>query len=198
MSTPLKHSSKVRGFTLVEMLVVLVILSLTTTVLVEGLGTTWRNFDKLNSQQLIVNRGLLPKKWFIDSFKGAQLYHPFKSVFSGSSKRVSFITISPPGTIESTPTKIEWTIERQGSAMQGLYYSVDNGDKVKVASLNGQFSFSYLNGKRWEDSFSPDKALLPNAIKILDGDEQWLLSIPGRDIEAIMPTGLAINGTHEI
>ncbi|GEA09462.1 hypothetical protein KUL42_42230 [Alteromonas sp. KUL42] len=198
MVIPLARFNKINGFTLVEMLVVLVILSLTTTLLVEGLGTTWRNFDKLNSQQLIVNRGLLPKKWFIDSFKGAQLYHPFKSVFSGSSQRVSFITINPPGTIKATPTKVEWSIESQNSAIQGLYYSIDNGDKVKVANLNGQFSFSYLNGQRWEDSFSPNKALLPNAIKILNGDEQWLLGIPGRDVEAIMPTGIAVNGTHEI
>lgn len=198
MSTYLKHSYKISGFTLVEMLVVLVILSLTTSLLVEGLGTTWRNFDKLNSQQLFVNRGLLPKKWFIDSFKGAQLYHPFKSVFTGSSNHISFITISPPGTIKATPTKIEWTIEDQDDSIQSLYYSVDNGNKVKVANLNGQFSFIYLTGKRWEDSFSSDKALLPNAIKILNGDEQWLLSTPGRDVEPVIPTGIAIYGTHDI
>lgn len=198
MSTYLKHSYKISGFTLVEMLVVLVILSLTTSLLVEGLGTTWRNFDKLNGQQLFVNRGLLPKKWFIDSFKGAQLYHPFKSVFTGSSNHISFITISPPGTIKATPTKIEWTIEDQDDSIQSLYYSVDNGNKVKVANLNGQFSFIYLTGKRWEDSFSSDKALLPNAIKILNGDEQWLLSTPGRDVEPVIPTGIAIYGTHDI
>lgn len=186
------------GFTLIEMLVVLVIISLTTTLLIEGLGTTWRNFDKLNGQQLSVNKSLLPKKWFIDSFKGAQLFHPLKAAFTGNSKSMSFTTIYPPGALVPTPSKLTWSIEIKNSTSQEMYFSIDGGKKVKVADLNGQYNFTYLNESKWSNSYEPREAKLPRAIKIVDGDEQWVFCTPGRDIITTVPTSIAINGTHEI
>ena len=186
------------GFTLVEMLVVLVIMALTTTLLIEGLGTTWKNFEKLNSQQLVINKHLLPKKWFIDSFKGAQLYHPLKSAFTGTEKSMSFITIFPPGAIKAKPSKITWMIEGRNNANQTLYYTINNEEKKKVATLNGNFTFKYLNNNDWKDNFQSVDAALPNAIKVVNVDKQWLFSTPGRDADALMPTSIAIDGTHEI
>lgn len=194
-STPSKYNA---GFTLIEVLVVLVIMSITTTLLIEGLGTTWRNFDKLNNQQLGVNKSVLPKKWFIESLKGAQLYHPYSPVFSGTAQRISFITITPPDAIASVPTKITWTIEDVSSQSQGLFFKTNNNPKVLVASVYGQLSFSFLDGDIWRATFQPDDARVPNAIKIQNNDKQWLFSASGRPPQVKIPPEITLYGKHEI
>ena len=50
-----------RGLTLVELLVVLVLTSLLMTLVVQGLGTVLVNLDRVASYQQDVNRGLLQK-----------------------------------------------------------------------------------------------------------------------------------------
>lgn len=194
----LAHCKKSYGFTLVEMLVVLVVMSLTTTLLVEGLGTTWRNFEKLNSQQLIINKKLIPKKWFIDSFKGAQLYHPYKPNFEGDDKSVFFTTTLAPGIGEAKPSLVRWQIQDSGSGEQTLVITLDEQQDVPIAILSGSYQFEYLSNDRWSNSFSPDTAELPQAIRIVDDNNIWAYSIAGRPVKAYVPQSIVLYGQHEI
>ncbi|OJF69423.1 hypothetical protein BK026_11855 [Alteromonas sp. V450] len=185
------------GFTLIEMLVVLVIMSITTTLLVEGLGTTWRNFEKLNNQQLVVNKGLLPKKWFIDSFQGAQLYHPFHWGFTGFEESVNFITITPPGIIKAKPTNISWFLVSEGNG-QTLFLRTDEGENTRVASLNGQYHFEYLVEDSWVKEYVPDSSRLPAAIKITNNENDWVYTVAGTALAPPIPPSLGLYGDHGI
>lgn len=185
------------GFTLIEMLVVLVIMSITTTLLVEGLGTTWRNFEKLNNQQLVVNKGLLPKKWFIDSFQGAQLYHPYRWVFTGYDKSMSFVTLNPPGHIRHQPTHIVWKIQTQENGQQ-LLFKVDDKKSVNVANLEGEYHFEYLVDDEWVDEFIFKSARLPAAIKITNNENDWVYTVAGAALAPPIPPSLGLYGDHGI
>lgn len=185
------------GFTLIEMLVVLVIMSITTTLLVEGLGTTWRNFEKLNSQQLVVNKGLLPKKWFMESIKGAQLYHPHRWVFTGFKESMSFVTLTAPGVTFSKPTHIVWFIREEGK-QQSLYYRIDEGVNVKVATLKESYHFAYLNEGEWSETFQWDAARLPAAIKLTNERNDWVYAAPSAALKPEIPPSLGLYGDHGI
>lgn len=192
-----KKTLRQTGFTLIEMLVVLVIMSITTTLLVEGLGTTWRNFEKLNNQQLVVNKGILPKKWFIESIKGAQLYHPYRWVFTGFEDSMSFITLTAPGATSKSPSHVVWFLQQEENG-QSLYYRINEGQNIKVASFKESYHFEYLNGEEWGGTFQLDVAQLPAAIKLTNEKKSWVYITPNSALKPEIPPSLGLYGRHGI
>jgi len=186
---------KAKGFTLIEVLVVMVILSLTTTLLVSGLSTTWSNFERLNTRQLKINALELPKVWFNESFANALHSHPHSVTLQGAEKSVSFVTFSVPNDLSNTPQNVTWLIRTIESRTELSFSS--NGDEVVIASIPPGATFRYLHSGTWENTFSY-AGKLPKAIRIItQSGEVWTESELHRDTEAYYPPELKYFGAYE-
>ncbi|MBD1389801.1 prepilin-type N-terminal cleavage/methylation domain-containing protein [Neiella sp. HB171785] len=191
------YKSVVKGFTLMEMLVVLVILGLTTTLLSGALNTTWKSFERLSSRDLTVSAGMLGLKWFRQSVKGATLYHPEESFFSGNAVRIEFISQNVPNNPQGTPIGISWFFEPAPIGGWQLYYQTEQlTQPIVVAHFEFQPEFSYFSGGQWHRQYNPTNGSLPKAIQIKEGQKQ-LLAVIGRPEKADVPPELARFGVYE-
>ena len=199
------QKQKELGFTLVELLVVLVITGMTTSLLVTGLGTTWQNFDRLSNKNLTISQGQLPKSWFIKSVNAALLGHPDKPMFNGTAREFTLTTFLAPNDELRRPQEITWLILRSnnGSTLSYAYTDgygeSDNSDLTEdIWQFNSQnTSFEYLVNGAWLSEFAPDKGELPTAIRIQNSGESWALATVHRPEIADMPPEIPMFGKYE-
>jgi general secretion pathway protein J len=191
------YKIKSKGFTLIEILVVMVILSLTTTLLSSGLSTTWRNFERLGARDLMVSSAQLPLSWFQQSLHAALLYHPDKPLVKGSANKFEFITFSAPDDPLHIPQKIVWQIEPLENGW-GLFFSSQHSSKmILLKHFDGQPVFEYLHQSEWQRVFVPKKGILPQAVRINVNQYTWVMAKPGRPLKADVPASLQLFGEYE-
>lgn len=191
------NKTSTRGFTLIEMLVVMVILSLTTTLLSTGLSNTWRNFERLGARDLMVSSTQLPLSWFEKSINAALLYHPDKPLVNGHANRFEFVTSAAPDDPKHIPQKIVWSIEPNLNGW-GLYFDSQHSTQmILVKEFMQQPVFEYLHQNTWTQEFTPNIGILPEAIRIRINQNIWLMAKPGRPIKADIPAELSIFGAYE-
>jgi general secretion pathway protein J len=185
----------IKGFTIVEMLVVMVILALTTTLLTEGLSTTWRSFERLGARSLIVSSAQLPLSWFEQSFAGAVLYHPDKALVQGNSHSFQFMTFMAPDDPLHIPQQLIWKIETSTNIPSKNHWSLSFQSELAkqslvVQSFTTQPSFEYWNGQQWVNEFYPKNGRLPEAVKIIVDGQTWAIAKIGRPALADVPVEL--------
>jgi general secretion pathway protein J len=199
------------GFTLVEMLVVMVILALTTSLLTQGLSTTWRNFERLSARDLMNSSGQLPIDWFAKSVSASLLYHPAKVSVHGEPETYSFVSFASPDDDLHIPQKVKWRLAPKSA----LYKASDNIDTYKTAGWALSFEsetsqefieiatfsepprFEYWNGETWLNNFQPNDGQLPVAIRIMSGSRVWSIAKPERPAKADIPPELPLFGKYE-
>lgn len=192
-----RHSLLLRGFTLIEMMVVMVILSMTTVLLTEGLGTTWRNFERLGARDLTVSSAQLPVSWFSQSVNGAVLYHPDRAMIEGSNEQLHFYTYKAPTDSSGIIQQIEWRVFRMNQAWALSFKSQLDAQHTTVASFTVPPKFEFLQDGKWRAEFKPEKAQLPRAIRIVNGNSIWAIATVGRPVAAEIPPELAAYGAYE-
>lgn len=184
-----------KGFTLIELLIVLVITGLVSSLLVKGLTNTWNSFAKLNTHQLTQQSLQLPRKWFRDSIKGAQLYHPEHQNFSGSENTLTLISTAAPGDELFAPRDLSWRIETTSSGTY-LAFKQDNMSFLRVVRLPENSEFNYLDNGNWLPVFKPTSNKLPEAIRISNHLDTWTIVTPARPIYADIPAELPLFGEY--
>ena len=185
-----------KGFTLLEMLVVLVILAMTTSLLSTGLATTWQNFLRLGARDLIVSSTKLPARWFRDSVKHALLYHPDKVLTQGSSQHFKLVSAAVPNDRRNMPQSLEWMIYEDASRWS-LAFVPELGERVVVKESTQAMEIEYWIDDQWQNTFSPKNARLPAAVRILENGDSWVMAVPGRPIVADVPAEMALFGRYE-
>jgi len=189
------HSYK--GFTLIEMLVVMVILSLTTVLLSSGLSNTWRNFERLGARDLMASSAQLPLIWFEQSLQSALLYHPDKPLVKGNAHKFEFITFSAPNDAKQIPQKIVWEIGSDENGWGLFFISQYSGQMILVKHFVEQPVFEYLHLGVWRQEFIPSKGVLPEAARIRINQTIWGMAKPSRPLTADMPVELEYFGAYE-
>jgi general secretion pathway protein J len=192
------------GFSLIEILVVMVILALTTSLLTEGLSTTWRSFERLSARDLMNSSAQLPVSWFEKSLAGALLYHPYQASVRGEPNSFEFITFASPDDIRQIPQRITWRLATDRYYEEGqppMWYLAFQSETSKqftqVASFVNQPQFEYWNGNSWLSEFLPSDARLPLAVRIMAGNKVWLIAKPGRPVIADIPVEMSVFGAYE-
>ncbi|MGS2719908.1 PulJ/GspJ family protein [Paraglaciecola aestuariivivens] len=185
------------GFTLIEMLVVLVILGITTTLLSEGLSNTWRNFEKLSSRDSLSSTAQLPVNWFAQSVSGAVLYHPYNPVVHGTDNRFEFISNNVPHDAKHIPQSLTWFIQAEQNLWTLSYLSEFTAQPVKVKRFSQPTYFEYLQEGSWQTSFAPEDSRLPRAVRIKTGEQVFVIAQPSRPEIADMPPELLLFGQYE-
>lgn len=185
-----------KGFTLIEILVVMVIMSLTTSLLISGLTTTWSNFERLNSRQLKINGLELPKLWFNNSYAAALHSHPSKVTLNGNEESVSFTTFSVPNETLGKPRKITWSINKKQEEYS-LGFSTSKSARIDIVNTSAPMKFEYLHNGSWQNTFST-AGILPKAIRVvLPQSKIWTTANLKRDVNAYHPPELELFGAYE-
>ncbi|GAB6195021.1 type II secretion system protein [Lysobacter xanthus] len=109
---------RARGFTLMESLVVLVIVSLTTAAMFQMLGTYRIARERVAAQAAGIDRGALVQAWFTDSIHG--LLAVESAPARGTSEKLAVTTLNPLFGTPGAPADVVWEIvrERDGWALR--------------------------------------------------------------------------------
>ena len=184
------------GFTLLEILVVLAILGMTVPLVAIGLSTTWKNFERLNVQNLALAQAKLPAKWFRDSITYAVLYHPDTPVVFGGPQSLDLVTAAAPNVTGAIPRRVKWSVTEEADVYT-LAFTLLEEQAVIVKKSRQPLYFQYLVDEEWLSDFAASKAVLPKAVRVREGEHTWVLATPGRDLRADVPHELPLFGEYE-
>lgn len=181
------------GFTLLEMLVVLVLVSFISLLLMQGLSFVLQLRTQFVNQIDDLQQGALQEYWFRSTTRS--LFPARKEtayVFKGEKTAFSGLTTASLHEPIGMPTAFKWELQPQNDKTI-LYYYPDwvNQPQEKWQVMEwfgneGQFQYRDINGT-WSDSWPPGKfdfvTQLPEAIlftaKRRQHQLQWLVSIIG-------------------
>lgn len=184
-----------QGFTLLELLVVLIITTLTTALLFEGLSFVMHLREQLLNQFDEAHRGQIQEYWFrssTESLVPAYEDIPEAKIFKGERMQFSGLTISSLDADQGVPVEFAWELVRENEVTTLVYR---NAQKQGWAVLSwrgsdiGQFNYLASDGQWYEqwppNSFGTQPPQLPRAISFIGKRREtpitWLVSIHGRE-----------------
>ena len=181
---------KATGFTLLEVLVVLLIVSLISTMLVQGismvLSLRYRFLAQLNCQQ----KDVLQSHWFREV---CTAFTPEQSgaggIFAGTGKQIHGLSLAPLLGKPGVATQVDFNLERKADEMV-LSYREDGGEPIDIGrwpAVEGTFNYIDAEGRRrdqWPPASLDTAAQLPDAVMLrvdsARGPLAWFVAIPGR------------------
>ncbi|MFC3121943.1 prepilin-type N-terminal cleavage/methylation domain-containing protein [Agaribacter flavus] len=198
--------TKSNGFTIMELLVVLVILSLVTTLLLSSLSVIWKSFERLEHKQLNHSANLAAF-WFRSSIENAIQFHPERPSFYGDARSITFFSVGAIDSETSQPTRLSWEIlvaeDKHNQDIYTLrYVNRLSGEYVDTHKTDVPLSFVYANENKEQSSiFRPERSVLPNAVYITANTESenqiWVVAIPKNRGPAEVPVEMATFGEYE-
>lgn len=183
------------GFSLVELLVVMVIVSATTALLVSGFSITWKNFSKLSQRDLLMNSNLMGERWLRDSISEAVLFHPDDANFVGEPNSIRFTSISVPWRSEQIPEEVTWSLV---NTEQGTQLQITTGQtQTSLITYPARSQFEYLHQNNWNSRFVPEDAQLPAAVRVVHNGQVVFFAATKRPGKAEMPPEMITFGKYE-
>jgi len=176
-----------RGFTLLEMLVVLVITALISTLLLQGLSYVLylraqflRQLDNLQENEL-------RQHWFRSSTAAILTdYLEGAHIFQGQPRKFSGLTLAALDNRFGIPTALSWRIHYQHGSTQLRYHNHQQQDWL-ISQWPGDYgSFRYQDTKgqwhtQWPPQLGSEYPQLPQAILLLGQQGQtpvmWLVKL---------------------
>lgn len=162
-----------RGFTLMEVLVTLVLVSLATMLMFQMLGSYRIARERVQAQSAGIDRQALFSGWFRASVQGLFIDHGL--TFEGRADHFEGTSLNPLYAGAAMPTKVRWELQVEGSQTHVAY--VEEGAERWRHPLagTGPVRFAYLDeaGRRhdaWPPRLGAQDALLPSAVLLLRDD----------------------------
>lgn len=170
------NASKQGGFTLIEVLVVLIITGMVSGVLFQALERAYRLQERFGVELFSVQQGQMAADWYRQTIQGLHPDYPDgKSVFRGSDREFSGLSSNPLGSEYGAPTPIIWRIRgnRQNGTTELVY--LEGERETNILSWSGhEARFVYLDEKQApHDSWPPPLGLstqLPKQIQLVAQD----------------------------
>ena len=186
-----------RGFTLLEVLVVLVLVSLTMTMLMQGVLYTLQLRTQFLVQQQRLRENFLPESWFRSSSAAlAPARADSPEAFQGDRAGFRGLSLAPLLGEPGVPVRIEWRLTSNDGQQLLQYRQEDREDVIAVSAWPeaAHVELDYLDGNgRWSERWPPPTTpasgsqsppLLPAALRLQIPDQEqrslWLVPIAGR------------------
>jgi len=178
-----RHSSATRaippnqtGFTLIEILVVLIIVGMTSGILFQALGQAYRLQDRFGRELFKGQQGQMAAGWYRQSVQGLQPdYLDGQHIFHGEDQEFSGLTSNPLSDEYGAPTPITWKIRinRQNGTTELIY--IEEKRETLVLTWHGnEARFIYLDEQQAShDRWPPPLGLwpqLPKQIQLIAKD----------------------------
>lgn len=181
------------GFTLVEILVVLVIVGLVSSILLQALDQVYRLQGRFGWQLAQSQQGAMYADWFRQVVQGLQTDYPDgKEKFKGDETQFEGVTTSPLSTNYGAPTMIALSLQfDRAENLTRLRYT-ERDRKTELYAWRGKKAgrFIYIDqtGERHENWPPPFGVWpqLPNTILLQsqrDGEPQLLAAVPRGSLE---------------
>lgn len=133
------------GFTLMEMLVTLLLVSLATMLMFQMLGSYRIARERTQAQAGGIDRQALFQDWFRDSVHGLYIAEGLR--FEGDATRFSGISLNPLYAPEGSPADIAWTLQ-PGPAGVEVVYSEEGRERWRLPLAGGaEARFRYLDAE---------------------------------------------------
>ena len=186
----------VAGFTVLEMLVVLVVVGLIAASLFDGIGRltdmSWRLGPFLQKSE----RDQLTKFWFRQSINGAWPDQKDGAhVFVGVATQLSGLTLAPLNEYPGRPTEFKWQLVYDSLRDQTtLVYTGFGPPALEVRQWHGsKINFSYLAPDlTWHDAWPPgieQAAQLPDAVRLFAEDDHVVVVAAVKGATDALPEG---------
>jgi general secretion pathway protein J len=149
---------KTSGFTLLEVLVVLVITGLISVVLIQGLGLVLGVRSSVAGKILDIDRVVLHRNLVLEPLRGIVPDYPDKSyIFSGNTRELHALTVRPLRERFGTPTGMDLTLKYEGDRNETLVMYREDGQEEAIELMSwpgnsGAFTFRDRSGnwlERW-------------------------------------------------
>lgn len=185
-----------RGFTLIEILVVLVITGFIVTILLQSLHQVFRLQTHFGSEIFHTQSGAMYTDWFRQSINGLMPdYADGKQKFSGERRKMSGLTLSPLDQESGVPASFVWRLEFDPhSGQTGLYYGDARETRPSLPVLfwpGDSGRFIYIDAENEpHDSWPPFLGKwpqLPRAIYLESGAAEQLRLIVAAPLAADTP-----------
>ncbi len=152
------------GFTLVEVLVVLTMVALISSVLFQALERSYRLQDRFGEELFSVQQGQMATDWYRQTVQGLHPDYPDGAdVFQGAVQEFSGLSTNPLSDDYGVPTRVIWKLRR--SALSGLteLVYVDKKQETPILSWRSRDAkFVYLDdGHIAHDRWPPPLGLFP-------------------------------------
>src|SRR5574340_357904 len=179
------RAQKTGGFTLLEMLVVLILVGMITMLLLQGLQQVSRLQSRFGVEIFNTQQGAMHTAWFRQTVNGLMPDYPDGNhKFRGEQRRFDGLTLSPLNAPEGNLLPFTWSLRfdpQRGETL--LQYGVENGAPAIKAWRGNSGRFAYLDAKgALHDSWPPFLGKwpqLPSAIRLeIEGEERVIMAAP--------------------
>ena len=153
------NARRAAGFSLMEMLVTLMLVSFATMLMFQMLGSYRIARERVQGQSGLIDRQALFQEWFRDSVHGLFIADGLQ--FSGERARFRGTTLNPMYAPEGSPTDVEWSIIEQGDRTV-IVYAEDRKVRWQVPLARADVArFAYLDeAGRETDAWPPKQGLV--------------------------------------
>lgn len=149
------------GFTLMEMLVTLMLVSFATMLMFQMLGSYRTASERVRAQSGLIDRQALFQAWFRDSVHGLFIAEGLQ--FAGEGTRLRGTSLNPLYAPEGSPTNVEWAIVADGDRT-AIVYSEDGRERWRVRLAQADVAhFAYLDAAGKESATWPPQLGLRDA-----------------------------------
>ena len=176
-------SRTAKGLTLLELLVVIVLVSLLSTLVIQGVGFYLGKYQIVRRVQHEASLGLLHQRWFASTVRGMVPHRLERLRFAGDGAAFEGFTLQPLAAEPGMPMNVRWSITADSNS-QTVAYSEEGNVEWKVLKLEGaDLSFQYADvNASWHDSWPVsglDGKTIPHMIRLRSAREQtlWLVHL---------------------
>lgn len=152
------------GFTLMEMLVTLMLVSLATMLMFQMLGSYRIARERVQAQAGGIDRRALFQGWFRDSVHG--LYAAPDLRFVGDARGFAAVTLNPLYAPAGSPSQVAWTLREDDEGRTLVAYAEDGRERwaVPVEGRDARLAYLDEDGKE-TDAWPPARGLVkPEAL----------------------------------
>jgi len=186
-NTNLINYNKNTGFTLLEILIVIIIVTLISGLLIQGLSQTLLIQKKQQQSLLTLERAMMVNQWFVQSTRGLFVTYS-KPDFIGKRDQFTGISLQALNTGNGIPTLITWAIRSDDQGQQLTYNENETNGANNFWLIHqwyteitnqAEIHFEYRDRQgQWHERWPPEQGhrferqaievrfLLPVAIKI--------------------------------
>lgn len=199
MSAACRHRRAQAGFTLLETIVTLVIVSLIVVVLMQALQQALGLRTRLLRFERETRMSTLQEQWFRDTVSSAMVDLPDAlGTMQGDASKFALVTAAPLQ--GAGPERIAWSLQAEGG-MEAVVYTAPGGAPLRIVGGLRDAAFSYLDGDgRWQARWrqEPGRPPLPRMIRLAastsTGHLLWLvpITVDGREQRFLRPEELDV------
>lgn len=168
------------GFSLMEMLVTLMLVSFATMLMFQMLGSYRIARERVQGQSGLIDRQALFQDWFRDSVHGLFIAEGLQ--FTGERTRFRGTTLNPMYAPEGSPTEVQWTIEDEGDRVS-IAYVEDGRERWRVRLARADLAqFAYIDEAGKESPIWPPERGLRDARPSLPAVVVLSRTMGGREV----------------